>query len=76
VPDPKVATKHVPVEGWILREVYDGAALVEARNGRLHEVVPGQNLPSVGRIEGIERRGKAWVVVTSKGFIGPPERWQ
>lgn len=76
VPDPKVAAKHAPIEGWILREVYDGAALVEARNGRLHEVVPGQTLPSVGRVEAIERRGKTWVVVTSKGFIGVPERWQ
>ena len=76
VPDPKAALKQVPVEGWVLREVFDGVALVEARNGRLHEVVPGQILPNVGRVEAIERRGRTWVVVTSKGIIGPPERWQ
>jgi hypothetical protein len=56
--------------------VYGGGAVVEARNGRLHEVVPGRNLPGAGRVEAIERRGRIWVVVTTKGVIGPPERWQ
>jgi hypothetical protein len=32
--------------------------------------MPGGMLPGVGRIEGIERRGARWVVVTDKGFIG------
>jgi hypothetical protein len=76
VPDVKTALRQTPVEGWVLREVYDGIALLEARNGRLHEVVPGQNLPTLGRVEAIERRGRNWVVVTSKGIIGAPERWQ
>ena len=67
VPKP---VKSEPVDGWVLREVYDGAALVENRNRRLYEVMPGGILPGVGRIEGIERRGARWVVVTDKGFIG------
>lgn len=62
--------KSEPVDGWVLREVYNGAALVENRNRRLYEVMPGGVLPGVGRIEGIERRGARWVVVTDKGFIG------
>lgn len=62
--------KSEPVDGWVLREVYNGAALVENRNRRLYEVMPGGVLPGVGRIEGIERRGTRWVVVTDKGFIG------
>lgn len=69
-PDPK----QTPIEGWALREVYDGVALVEGRNNRLHEVAPGQTLPGLGRVEAIERRGKAWVVVTDKGVIGTG-RW-
>ncbi|WP_201829775.1 hypothetical protein [Microvirga zambiensis] len=73
-PAPKPAksepTKSEPVDGWVLREVYNGAALVENRNRRLYEVMPGGMLPGVGRIEGIERRGARWVVVTDKGFIG------
>jgi hypothetical protein len=68
-PAPK-PPKTEPVDGWVLREVYNGAALVENRNRRLYEVMPGGVLPGVGRIEGIERRGTRWVVVTDKGFIG------
>jgi hypothetical protein len=62
--------KAEPVDGWVLREVYDGSALVESRNGRLYEVAPGGQLPGVGRIGSIERRGTRWVVLTDKGFIG------
>ncbi|MBA1154820.1 hypothetical protein [Microvirga mediterraneensis] len=68
-PAPK-PVKSEPVDGWVLREVYDGAALVENRSRRLYEVMPGGTLPGVGRIEAIERRGARWVVVTDKGFIG------
>jgi hypothetical protein len=76
VPEVKAASKDMPLEGWVLRDVYAGVALVESRGGRLHEVVPGTRLPNVGRVEAIERRGRTWVVVTSKGIIGAPERWQ
>ena len=58
----------------MLREVYDGVALVEGRNNRLYEVGPGSNLPGVGRVESIERRGKTWAVLTPKGVI-PMARW-
>jgi hypothetical protein len=75
VPDAPGA-KPAYLAGWVLREVYDGAALVESRSGRLHEVAPGRTLPGVGRVKGIERRGKIWVVVTAKGVIGPPARWR
>jgi hypothetical protein len=64
------SVKTEPVDGWILREVYDGAALVEARNGRLYEIAPGGVLPGIGRVGSIERRGTRWVVLTDKGFIG------
>lgn len=62
--------KTEPVDGWVLREVYNGSALVESRNRRLYEVMPGGTLPGVGRVESIERRGARWVVLTDKGFIG------
>ena len=64
--------KDAPVEGWVLREVYDGIALIEGRNRRLVEVGPGESVPGVGRVEAIERRGKRWVVVTAKGLIAMP----
>jgi glycine/D-amino acid oxidase-like deaminating enzyme len=52
----------------VLREVYDGAALIEG-NRRLYEVMPGGVIPGVGRVEAIERRGRSWVVLTDKGTI-------
>jgi hypothetical protein len=58
------------VDGWVLHEVSDGIALIESRSRRLVEVGPGEMVPGVGRVESIERRGKSWVVVTSKGVIG------
>ncbi|WP_243370511.1 hypothetical protein [Microvirga solisilvae] len=72
-PDNTSAFKAVrtdPVDGWVLREVYKGSALVESRSRGLYEVMPGNVIPGVGRVEAIERRGARWVVVTDKGFIG------
>ena len=56
-------------EGYVLRDIEDGFALVEGRNGRFFEVAPGMNLPGLGRVEAIERRGRQWVVVTPKGYV-------
>jgi hypothetical protein len=56
------------VEGWTLRNVYDGVALVQGRFG-LIEVEPGDVIPGVGRIDNIRRQDGRWVVVTSKGLI-------
>jgi hypothetical protein len=68
----KEPLKEAAVEGWVLREVYDGVALIEGRNRRLVEVGPGEQVPGVGRVEAIERRGRRWVVVTAKGLIAMP----
>lgn len=63
------ATRTPPViRGWILREVYDGVALVEGAGGAI-EVAPGETLPGAGRVKSIERKGKGWIVVTSRGVI-------
>ncbi|WP_134500076.1 hypothetical protein [Microvirga pakistanensis] len=69
-PVPPAPTPAEPVEGWVLREVSNGTALVEGRTRGLYEVVPGNVIPGVGRVEAIERRGGRWVVVTAKGVIG------
>jgi cell division protein FtsB len=75
LPD-KPASKPTPatLEEWTLRDVYDGVAMLENRNRRLVEVGPGDTLPGGGRVEGIERRGKVWVVVTNRGLI-TPQAW-
>ncbi|MGX7705941.1 hypothetical protein [Methylobacterium sp. Gmos1] len=75
LPDkPAAAAKPGTIEGWVLRDVYDGMAMIENRNRRLVEVGPGDTLPGAGRVEAIERRGRSWVVVTSKGVI-TPQAW-
>lgn len=64
-----VKAKPAIVEGWTLHEVYNGAAIIEGPNQRFLEIRPGAAIPGVGRVEAIERRGKTWTVVTSKGLI-------
>jgi hypothetical protein len=56
------------ITGWIVRDVYDGAALVEGRQGTI-EVVPGDILPGAGRVKSIEKRGPGWIVITSEGVV-------
>lgn len=63
-----VERPKIPPNGYVLRYVHDGVAIVEDRSG-LHEVLPGEILAGVGRVESIERRGHRWVVVTSDGLI-------
>jgi hypothetical protein len=70
---PKFDPRQTQVEGWVLLEVYKDGALVEGRN-KAHEIAPGQALPGLGKVQAIEKRGKAWIVVTDKGFIGAEAR--
>ncbi len=56
------------LEGWVVRSVYNGAALIQGRLGVV-EVERGDTLPGLGRIESIRRQDGRWVVVTSKGLI-------
>ena len=64
-----VTPKGPVVDGWVLRQVFDGFALIEGFNGRLFEVGPGSNIPGVGRVEAIRRVEGQWVVFTPKGVI-------
>jgi len=56
------------VEGWTLREVSDGIATVTGRQG-IFDVMPGDPLPGIGRVDAIRRQDGRWVVVTSRGLI-------
>lgn len=66
---PKVEVGRLPtVEGWVLRDVARGGALIEGRQG-IYEVYAGDPVPGLGRIDAIRRQDGRWVVVTSKGLI-------
>jgi hypothetical protein len=56
------------VEGWTLRDVFDGRAMIESRTG-LYEVGPGSNIPGLGRIETIRRVDGRWAVFTPRGIV-------
>ena len=56
------------VEGWVLRDVGRGSALIEGRRG-LYEVYAGDPVPGLGRVDAIRKQDGRWVVVTSKGLI-------
>ena len=59
------------IEDWALREVLDGVATIQDRKRRVIEVARGDSVPGVGRVESVERRGRAWAVVTKQGVIAP-----
>ncbi|QOZ72047.1 hypothetical protein WN72_41500 [Bradyrhizobium arachidis] len=66
---PKTEVGRMPtLEGWRLRDVANGGALIEGRDG-LYEVYAGDPIPGVGRVDAIRRQDGRWVVVTSKGLI-------
>ncbi len=66
---PKTEVGRLPtVEGWVLRDVGRGSALIEGRTG-LYEVYAGDPVPGLGRVDAIRRQDGRWVVVTSKGLI-------
>lgn len=56
------------VEGWVLRDVGHGGALIESRRG-IFEIYTGDSIPGVGRVDAIRKQDGRWVVVTSKGLI-------
>jgi hypothetical protein len=64
------AGKVGAVEGWVVRDVHRGTALIEGRMG-LIEVDQGDVVPGLGRVDAIRRQDGRWVVVTSKGLIMP-----
>jgi hypothetical protein len=69
VAPPKVELARLPtVDNWMLRDVANGGALIEGRQG-IFEVYAGDSVPGLGRVDAIRRQDGHWVVVTSKGLI-------
>jgi hypothetical protein len=66
---PKTEVGRLPtVEGWVLRDVANGGALIEGRQG-IYEVYAGDPVPGLGRVDAIRKQDGRWVVVTSKGLV-------
>ena len=65
---PRSAKARIPVNGYVLREVRDGVAVLEGHTG-LRQVTMGDAIPGAGTVRAIQKRGSEWVVVTSIGVI-------
>jgi uncharacterized protein YidB (DUF937 family) len=64
------------ITNWIVRDVYDGIALVESPRGSI-EVTPGGTIPGAGTVISIEPRGTGWIVISSRGLVdSAPDRFQ
>ena len=68
---PVPETRPTTIEGWTLREVTNGTAVLEGPNGTWR-VTRGDTVPGVGRIEFIFRWGNRLMVATSSGLISTP----
>jgi hypothetical protein len=68
---PTPETRPTTIEGWTLREVTNGTAVLEGPNG-IWRATPGQTVPGVGRVNSIVRWGNRLIVATSRGLISTP----
>jgi hypothetical protein len=66
---PKPQVGRLPtLDGWVLRDVRRGGALIEGRAG-LYEVYAGDPVPGLGKVDAIRKQDGRWVVVTTKGLV-------
>ena len=56
------------IQGWVLRNVYDGTAYIQSQEGQI-EVQVGDGLPDGGRVEAIRRENGRWIVFTTRGLV-------
>lgn len=66
-PRPTSVRREV-IAGWRVRRAFEGVAILEGQPGVI-EVVLGQDVPNLGRIEEIKYENSRWQVLTSKGVI-------
>jgi hypothetical protein len=67
-PAPVPETRPTTIEGWTVREVNGGTAVLEGPNG-VWKATRGDTVPGVGTIDSIVRWGNRWIVATSRGLI-------
>lgn len=67
-PVQSIAPASKIVSGYRVRDVYQGAALIESDHGMIG-VEPGEVVPGVGRVMAIQQRAGHWVVITDNGEI-------
>jgi hypothetical protein len=66
---PTPETRPKTIEGWTLREVTNGAAILEGPDGGISSVKSGDTVPGLGKIESYVRSNGRWAVATTRGLI-------
>ena len=69
VPVPE--TRPTTIEGWTVRDVVNGTAVLEGPKG-IFRAAAGSTVPQLGRVDSIVRWGNRWIVATSSGLITTP----
>jgi len=67
-PAERTAAPRKVVKGWSVRQAYEGIAILQSPNGVV-EIVLGQQVPGLGRVEDIRTENGRLVVETSAGAI-------
>jgi len=68
---PVPETRPTTIDGWVLREVVNGTAVLEGPSGTWR-VKRGDTVPGVGQVVGIFGWGNRLIVATSRGLITTP----
>ena len=68
---PAPETRPTTIEGWKLRDVTNGTAVLEGPSGSWR-VVRGDTVPGLGRVDSIFQWGNRLMVATSKGLVSTP----
>jgi hypothetical protein len=65
---PVPETRPTTIDGWVVREVVGGTAVLQGPDG-VWRAKAGDTVPGVGRVDSIVRWGSRWIVATSRGLI-------
>jgi hypothetical protein len=68
---PTPETKPTTIEGWTVREVNNGVAVLQGPNG-IWRAKRGETVPELGKVDSIVLWGNRWIVATGKGLISTP----
>jgi len=64
-------TKPTTIQGWTVRDVVGGTAVLEGPDG-VRSVTRGDTVPELGEVNSIVRWGSHWIVATSRGLVSTP----
>jgi hypothetical protein len=68
LPMPFPETKPATIDGWVVREVAKGTAVLQGPNG-VWKAARGDTVPGLGKVDSIVLWGNRWIVATSRGLV-------